>query len=110
MELGVASTVEREFDWVRGRYWPKIGAKEVRLVKKLLLISAAVLLMFAVLAPASAAPNGPPNGFILQDTDAAYAAFDDGDGCDVFVGYVRTDRLKSARPARRGSNPIPTLR
>lgn len=63
-------------------------------MKKLLLISMVVMLMFAGLAPASAGPNGPPNGFILQDTDAAYAAFNDGEGCDVFVGYVRTDRLK----------------
>lgn len=63
-------------------------------MKKLPLISTVVLLMFAALAPASAAPNGPPHGFILQDTDAAYAAFHAGSDCSVFVGYVRTDRLK----------------
>jgi hypothetical protein len=63
-------------------------------VKKLLLISTVVLLMFGVLAPASAAQNGPPTGFILQDTDAAYVDFYAGDGCFVSVGFVSTDRLK----------------
>jgi hypothetical protein len=58
-----------------------------------LVVALAVAMAMAAPAPASAAPNGPPDGFILQDTSGAYVEFED-DGCNVFVGYVSTDRLK----------------
>lgn len=56
-------------------------------MKKLFLILTVLLVMFGLMAPAWAEPNGPPDGFILKDTDAAYAEFMK-DGCSVFVGYV----------------------
>ena len=64
-----------------------------KFMKRLLLVSTVVLLLFAMVVPISA--GKPENlGFILKDTDAAYADFTEGPlfGCNVFVGYVSTDR------------------
>ena len=65
--------------------------RKVQLMKKLLLVSMVLLLVFAFAAPGSADPNH--EGFVLANTDAAYVQFSDG-GCDVFVGYVWAKTLK----------------
>ena len=58
-------------------------------MRRNVVLSLTIVVMMALAVPAGASP---PTGFILQDTDAAYADFVQGD-CEVFVGYVSTDRL-----------------
>jgi hypothetical protein len=62
-----------------------------------LLVSVLALLLVVVAAPSTAGP--PDGGFVLVDTDAAYASFESDDVpgvgyCSVFVGYVWAGTLK----------------
>jgi len=56
------------------------------------LLPSAVLLALLPLGVTSAAAE-PSGGYLLQDTDAAYVDFTYEGDCNVFVGYVRTDRF-----------------
>ena len=63
-------------------------------MRRNVVLTLTIAVMMALAVPAGGAdPAGPPEGFILQDADAAYVNFYQ-EGCEVFVGYVSTDRMR----------------